>query len=199
MENLNIRLEEKKDWLEAEVITRAAFWRQDRISDIGIGAVEHYMLHAMRGNDGIKDLTFVAEINGKIVGHVIFTKNSYILQANGNKKDVLNFGPLSVLPEYQKQGIGTALMQHAIKKARELNYGAIIFFGHITYYPRFGFVPAEEFHITTSFGDYSPSLMGMELKKGYLDGVSGKFIEADIYDEDITKDPAKDFDKNFLR
>lgn len=198
MENLSVRLEEEKDWLESEIVTRAAFWKEARINEIGVGAAEHYMLHAMRGNDGIKELTFVAEINGKIVGHVIFSKNSYVLQTDGTKKDVLNFGPLSVLPAYQKQGVGAALMRRAIQAAKELNYGAIVFFGHITYYPRFGFVPAEEFNIATSSGEYTPYLMAMELKKGYLDGASGKFMEADIYNEDITKDPAKEFDKDFL-
>ena len=55
---------------------------------------------------------------------------------------VLNFGPLSVLPEYQRQGVGKALVQAMIKKAKRLDYGAILFFGRPEYYPRFGFQEA---------------------------------------------------------
>ena len=49
---------------------------------------------------------------------------------------VLNFGPLSVLPEYQRQGVGKALVQAMIKKAKRLDYGAILFLGRPEYYPR---------------------------------------------------------------
>lgn len=198
MENLVIRLEERKDWKKVEVITREAFWEEDRIKDIGIGATEHYMVHMMRGNEGIRELTFVAELNGNIIGHIIYTKNSYVLQPDGSKREVLNFGPLSVLPRYQNQGVGSALMDYSIKRAEELGYGAIVFFGHPTYYPRFGFKEAKEFGITTIRGTNYPAFMAMELQPGYLNEVTGKYIEAFIYNEDLTKEPAKEFDKLFI-
>lgn len=199
MENMKIRLEERKDWREVELLTREAFWRDERIEKIGIGATEHYMVHKMRENEGIKELTFVAEIDGEIVGHIIYSKNSYVLQPDGLKKEVLNFGPISVLPKYQKQGIGNALMVHSIKVAKDLGYGAILFFGHPTYYPRFGFKEAREFGITTAQGANFPAFMAMELQEGYLSRVSGKYIESSIYDEDITKGPAKEYDKLFFK
>jgi predicted N-acetyltransferase YhbS len=197
MENIKIRLEEKKDWKAVENLTRKAFWREERIGKIGIGATEHYMVHKMRDNDGINELTFVAEIDEVIVGHIIYSKNSYVLQDNGLKKEVLNFGPLSVLPNYQKKGIGSALMNYSIKRAKELAYGAIIFFGHPTYYPKFGFVEASKFNITTASGDNFSAFMAMELQAGYLNQVSGKFIESPIYDEKLTKGPARAYDLNF--
>jgi len=195
LKNIKIRLEEREDWSEVELLTRKAFWRDDRIEKIGIGATEHYMVHMMRGNEGIKELTFVAEIEGKIVGHIIYSNDSYVLQADGSKKKVLNFGPISVLPEYQKHGIGSALMNHSIMSAKDLGYGAILFFGHSIYYPRFGFKEAKEFGITTEWGNNFPAFMAMELQEGYLKGISGKFIESPIYNEDITKVAAKEYDK----
>lgn len=196
--DIKIRLEERKDWREVEELTRAAFWREDRIKNIGVGATEHYMVHMMRGRDGIDELTFVAEVDGEIVGHLIYCKGSYVLQPDGTRKEVLNFGPLSVLPKYQKQGIGSALMKYSIKCAKEQGYGAILFYGHPTYYPRFGFKEAKEFGITTQEGENFSAFMAMELREDYLSGVTGKYIEAPIYDERLTKKPAKEYDKFFF-
>lgn len=198
MDNIKVRLEEEKDYRIVEELTREAFWREERIEEIGIGATEHYMVHSLRKKDGIRELDFVAEIDGKLVGHVIYSK-AHILQLNGEKIRVLNFGPLSVLPEYQKQGIGSALMKYSIECARKLGYGAILFFGHATYYPRFGFTEAKNFGITTEWGNNYPSFMAMELKKGYLEKVTGKYIEAPIYNEELTKESSKEYDKSFCR
>ncbi len=198
MNNILIRQEQKKDWQAVERLTRAAFWREERIGKIGVGAVEHYMVHKMRGREGIENLTFVAEVDDRVVGHIIYSVGSYILQPDGEKKAVLNFGPVSVLPKYQKQGVGSALMIHSIQKAKELGYGGIVFFGHPTYYPKFGFGEAKDFNITTAEGNNFPAFMAMELQKGYFDNVSGKFIDTAIYNEDLTQGPAKEYDQKFL-
>lgn len=196
MQDIIIRPEEEKDYREVEELTRKAFWRAERIKNIGVGCTEHYMVHSLRKKDGIKELNFVAEIEGKIVGHIIYSQ-AYVLQPNNKKKEVLNFGPLSVLPTYQKQGIGSSLMKYSIEYAKKLGYGAILFFGHPTYYPRFGFVEAKNFGITTSWGSNFPAFMAIELVSEYLEGVTGKYIEAPIYDEDLTQKDAKEFDKDF--
>lgn len=196
LNNINMRHEEEKDYRTVELLTRDAFWINERVEKIGVGCTEHYMVHSLRKKDGIMELDFVAEIDGKVVGHVIYSK-AYILQPNTEKKDVLNFGPLSVLPAYQKQGVGSALMNYSIECAKKLGYGAILFFGHPTYYPRFGFIEAKEFGITTAWGDNFPAFMAMELKEGYLKGVSGRFIEALIYNDELNKEQAKEYDKNF--
>lgn len=195
---LTIRLEEEKDYRIVEEVTKEAFTYPKRIERSKIGCcLEHYMVHSLREKDGIKELSFVAEKEEKIVGHVIYSK-SYILQADNSKIDVLNFGPLSVKPEYQKQGVGSALMKYSIAQARELGYGAILFFGHPEYYPRFGFVDAEQFEITTCDGDNFPAFMAMELRKGFLSGVEGKYYEAPIYDDNLNREKAKEFDELFL-
>jgi len=199
MIKINIRLEDKSDHRAVEDLTRAAFSTPDRIARSKIGCpLEHYMVNILRKRDGIMDLNFVAEADGKIVGHIIYS-NAHILQPDGTKIDVLNFGPLSVCPKMQKQGIGSALMKHSIEEAKKLGYGAILFFGHPEYYPRFGFVNAREFDITTCDGDNFPAFMAMELKKDFLKNVSGKFIEADIYNDDLNREQAKDFDEIWRR
>jgi predicted N-acetyltransferase YhbS len=192
-----IRLEEPKDYRTVEELTRAAFNNPDRIDRSKIDCpMEHHMVQKKKKKDGIMNLDFVAESDGRIVGH-IFYSNAYILQPDNSKIDVLNFGPISVWPELQKTGIGSALMKRSIEEARKIGYGAILFFGHSGYYPRFGFVEAKEFGITDCNGENYPSFMAMELKEGYLKNVSGKFIEADIYNDDLNREQAKEFDKKF--
>ncbi|MCL2856070.1 MAG: N-acetyltransferase [Defluviitaleaceae bacterium] len=197
MENIIIRLEEPRDYRAVEELTRAAFDTPDRVERSKIDCpTEHYVVHKLREKDGIMDLNFIAEIDGRIVGHIIYS-NAHILEPCGRQTPVLNFGPISVLPELQKTGIGSALMKHSIKEAKKLGYGAILFFGHPEYYPRFGFVPSSQFGITDRNGGNYPAFMAMELKEGYLKEVSGKFIEADIYDDDLNREQAREFEKQF--
>jgi len=197
-ETIIIRLEEPKDYRTVEELTRAAFNTPDRVDRSKIGCpMEHHMVYKLREKDGIMDLNFVAEMNGKIVGHIIYS-HAHIIYADDSKKDVLNFGPISVWPELQKSGIGSALMKHSIQEAKNLGYGAILFFGHPEYYPRFGFVEAKEFGITDCNGENYPAFMAMELIDGYMKNVSGKFVEADIYNDDLNREQAKEFDKQFI-
>ena len=195
---INIRPEKPDDYRTVERLTRAAFDKPDRIERSKINCpMEHYMVHKLRKKDGIMELDFVAEIDGRIVGHIIYS-HAYILQPDNSKVTVLNFGPISVWPELQRKGVGSALMRHSISKAKELGYGAILFFGHPEYYPRFGFVEAAEFNIADCNGENYPAFMAMELQKNYLMNISGRFIEADIYNDDLNREKAKAFDRLFL-
>ena len=199
MENINIRLEVSRDYRTVEELTRAAFYNPDRIRVEGakIGCpMEHHMVYMLRKKDGIMELSFVAEKDERIVGHIIYS-HAHILQPDASRVPVLNFGPLSVWPELQRMGIGSALMRHSIEESKKLGYGAILFFGHPEYYPRFGFVEASYFGITDCNGDNHSAFMAMELTDGFLKGISGKFIEADIYNDDLYREQVKEFDKRF--
>jgi len=192
---VSIRQEEPKDYRTVEELTRAAF-----MSHVRPGReipLEHYMVHRLRETDGIMELSFVAEEDGQIVGHVIYS-HAHILQPDGTEVAVLNLGPISVLPRLQRKGIGSALMKHSINAATKLGYGAILFFGIPEYYPRFGFVQAKEFGITDCNGDNSPAFMAMELKAGYLTNVTGSFIESDLFNDALNLESAREFDKVFL-
>lgn len=171
-------------------MTRNAFWGRGRPD-----CDEHLLVHKLRKSPGyVPELDFVAEVSGTLVGHILYSM-AYVEDEENNRFDMLNFGPLSVLPEYQNQGVGKALMVHTINEAQKLGYRAILFFGHPDYYFRFGFVPAERYGITTSYGSSYDSFMALPLFKGALDGVSGRFYEDAAFDIDDREKDA--FDKDF--
>lgn len=94
-----IRNEEKSDCVRVEDITRRAFY------NIYVpGCVEHYLVHIMRGHeDFIPELDFVIELNGEVIGNIMYTK-AKLTDENGAVKDILTFGPVSILPDYQRMG-----------------------------------------------------------------------------------------------
>lgn len=194
---ITVRPEEPRDYRRVEELTRAAFSDPARIERSQIGCpLEHYMVHALRERDGVPELSYVAEADGVLAGHVIYS-HAWVEQPDGTRVAVLNFGPLSVLPEYQRQGVGTALMRATIQRAKELGHGAILFFGRPEYYPRFGFVEAAEFGITDCNGENYSAFMAMELKPGYLEQVTGAFRESPVYNDDLNREAAREFDRRF--
>lgn len=107
---------------------------------------EQDLVNALRKSESyIPELALVAEENGKMVGHIMFTK------ANVGENTVLALAPLSVLPEYQRRGIGTALIKEGHRIARNLGYGYSVVLGSETYYPRSGYVPADTLGILPPF------------------------------------------------
>lgn len=195
--DLIFRLEEKSDQKEVEVITREAFYNQKDYETKGFGCSEHYMVNLLRQVDGIMSLNFIAELNKEIVGHIIYSK-AYIETTDELRKiDVICFGPLTVKKKYQNQGIGSKLMAYSLEQARKQGYGAILFYGHPNYYPRFGFVPAEKYNITTEDGKNFDAFMAMELIPDYLKDISGRLILSKVYDETEHKEKIIEFDKSF--
>lgn len=193
-----VRVEEARDQRRVEEITREVFSYPGRIKQGEIGSpYEHWMVHELRKRDGIKELSLVAEADGKLAGHIICS-NARIETPDGRSIHVLNFGPVSVLPDYQRKGIGKALIHLMIDKATDMGYGAIMFFGRPEYYPQFGFVEAAQFGVTDCYGKNHPAFMAMELRKGYLADVQkGKFYESDIYHDDQNREAVMEFDKSF--
>ncbi|MCD4665548.1 MAG: N-acetyltransferase [Bacteroidales bacterium] len=120
----------------------------------------------------IPELSLVAEVDNKIVGHILFTKIK-IKDNNGNEFNSLALAPMAVRPDLQKNGIGGQLVRFGLNKARELGYKSVIVLGHEHYYPKFGFVPAGKWKIKAPF-DVPPNVfMGIELVANGLSGVSG--------------------------
>ena len=193
-----IRNEQESDYRRVEEITRAAFSYPERIERGGIGCpYEHWMVHELRKRDGILELSLVAEIDDIVVGHIICSKAE--VRTSSDVIPVLNFGPLSVLPEYQKKGVGKTLIKNMTSKAAKLGFGAILFFGRPEYYPQFGFKEAAIWGITDSNGYNYPAFMGMELVSGYLSNAKGgKYYESDIYDDSLNHDKVKDFDMKYF-
>ncbi len=113
----------------------------------------------------------VAEIENRIVGHILLTK---LKIKNGQDEfDSLALAPVSVLPEYQCKGIGGMLIQEAHNKARELGYKSIVLLGHEKYYPKFGYKQADSFGIELPYDVPKENCMVIELTENGLNGVSG--------------------------
>lgn len=198
-EDITVRPEEEKDHRTVEKITRDAFNYPDRIKRGQIGCpYEHWMVHELRKRDGIPELSLVAQVKDKaIVGHIICSKA--VVKNENIALPVLDFGPLSVQPEYQRQGIGKALVRAMIARAKELDHGAVLFFGRPEYYPQFGFKEAAVYGISDAEGYNYPAFMAMELKEGYLKKVcGGRFFESDIYNDELNREAVIKFDREFM-
>ncbi|MDD4315631.1 MAG: N-acetyltransferase [Clostridia bacterium] len=168
---ISIRLEQSKDYDEVNNLTREAFWNVNCP-----GCDEHFLAHLLRKSPiFIKELCFVAETDGRIVGNIMYSK-AKIINA-GQEFEALTFGPLSVLPEYQKKAIGSKLIMHSFDGARALGYKSVIIYGNPAYYHRFGFRDAGDFGITTKEGANFDAFMAAELVEGGLKGISGSFYE----------------------
>lgn len=152
---MKIRTEQPADYENVYHVTQSAFAHAEH-SD----GNEQDLVNALRtGTAFIPELSLVAEINDKIVGHIMFTK----LQIGQNT--ILALAPLSVLPEYQRQGIGSSLIMEGHRIAKDLGYTYVVVLGSEHYYPRFGYVPAENFHIQPPFEVPSVNFMAFKLCK----------------------------------
>jgi predicted N-acetyltransferase YhbS len=113
-------------------------------------------------------LSFVACENGRVIGSV---RHWHILAGPG--RPALLLGPLAVARDYRNLGIGGALVEHALREARQLGHGAMILVGDPPYYGRFGF-SNEKAETLWLPGPYEPHrLLARELVPGALDGARG--------------------------
>lgn len=136
-----IRREAVQDRSAVESLVKIAFETAEHAD-----GNEHELVNALReGKAYLPELSLVAEVDETLVGHIMFTK------AKVGEATVLALAPLSVLPEYQRQGVGTALIQAGHRIARELGYGYSIVLGSAAYYPRMGYLPADAFGIKAPF------------------------------------------------
>ena len=150
---VEIRQENKNDYEEIYNVVKTAFETAEH-SD----GNEQDLVVALRNSDSfIPELSLVAKKDNKIVGHILFTKVKI-----GNHEE-LALAPLAVLPEYQKQGIGSKLIQQGHKIAKELGYHYSIVLGSETYYPKFGYVPAIQYGIKAPFEVSNENFMAIKL------------------------------------
>lgn len=184
-----IRKATERDFRITENITRETFWNLYKP-----GCDEHLVLNKLRkSNNYIAELDLVAVFEDEIIGHIISSRAKVL---NGMlENEILSIGPLSVLPRFQKSGIGSMLMNESIQKAKELGYSGMILFGNPEYYHRFGFVNAEEYRITTKdYQNFEP-FMALEIQDQGLTDVNGRFFE----DKSFTTDETEliEFEKQF--
>ena len=190
MEKLIIRNETEEDYPVVEDITREAFWNLHVP-----GCDEHYLVHIMRKHDDfIPELDFVVELNDKIIGNVMYTK-ARLIDETGNEKLVLTFGPLSILPDYQRRGIGKKLLNFSFSYALEIGYDAIVIYGNPGNYVSCGFKSCKKYNICLENDVFPTAMLVKELKSNVFDGKKWYYQESPVYN--IDSNEVVKFDKLF--
>jgi len=138
IENLTIRQETPADYAAVYALTKAAFAEMEH----GDGDEQELAERLRRRSGYIPELSLVAEWDGQLVGHILFTE----VPVGGHR--ALLLGPVSVLPEVQRQGIGGALIEAGHRVGASLGFDLCVLVGHEDYYPRFGYEPIERHGIT---------------------------------------------------
>lgn len=149
-----IRQEQRNDYEEIYQVVQKAFEEVEHRD----GNEQDLVVALRKGVAFVPELSLVAEKNNKIVGHIMFTE----IHING--KTQLALAPLSVLPEYQNQGVGKALMAQGHKIATQMGYGFSVVLGSEKYYPKVGYVPAEQYGIKAPFDVPSKNFMALDLQ-----------------------------------
>ena len=188
-----IRLEKTEEYREVENLVRESFWNVYRP-----GCSEHYVIHVLRDDPAfVKDLDFVMEQNGRLIGQNMFMKTR-IDADDGRTIPVLTMGPIGIIPELKRRGYGKMLLDHSLEKARELGFGAVLFEGNIGFYGKSGFDYARKFGIRyhdLPEGADDSFFLCKELIPGYLAGITGVYQTPTGYyvnDSDVDE-----FDKQF--
>jgi putative acetyltransferase len=133
---------------------------------------EGLLIEKLRLNPGFNyKLSIVAEVDGRIVVHILF----FPIKIHGdlNIYDSLALAPISVIPAMQNKGIGGQLIKEGLRIAKLLGFNSVIVLGHKDYYPKFGFSPAIQWNIKAPFDLPEGVFMAIELKKDGLKDVSG--------------------------
>ena len=190
---VTIRLERPEDHREVENLIRESFWNVYRP-----GCSEHYVIHVLRNDPAfIKELDFVMEKDGRIIGQNMFMK-TVINADDGRTVNVLTMGPICIAPELKRKGYGRILLDYSLKEATKLGYNAVLFEGNIRFYGKCGFDYARNFgiryHDLPENADDSFFLC-KELIPSYLTGVTGVYQTPQGYyveDADV-----EEFDKGF--
>lgn len=159
-DSLSIRAEAPADQDAIRRVNRAAFPT----------AAEAQLVDALRC-EADSFISLVAELDGEIVGQIAFSPVELESDAS---LDLMGLGPMAVLPERQRQGIGSALAHAGCAQCRDAGAVAIVVLGHPQFYPRFGFAPARHFGIDCEYDVPDDAFMLLELVPGALSGRSGR-------------------------
>jgi putative acetyltransferase len=157
---MTIRAETAEDYSAVRQVNELAFGRPD----------EALLMNKLRA---VADpyISLVAVKNEQVVGHIFFSPVS--IETSNSSSLASGLGPMAILPEYQKQGLGSRLVREGLKECQRIGCNIVVVVGHPEYYPRFGFVPAKHKGLTCEYPVPDEVFMVAELRPGALDGWRG--------------------------
>jgi putative acetyltransferase len=135
---LGIRWEQPGDMPAIREVHELAFGR----------SAEADLVDVLRAN-GKAVLSLVAVEDDRLVGHILFSPVT--IDAGDRAFPAVGLAPMAVLPEWQRRGIGSQLVEAGLLECRNAGYECVVVLGHPTYYPRFGFVPASRYGLKSEY------------------------------------------------
>lgn len=187
---IKIRNEKETDYNKVEEITRKAFYNL-----YVPGCYEHYLVHIMRSHeDFLPELDFVVEVDNQVIGNIMYTK-ARLVDGTVEEKKILTFGPICILPEYQRMGYGKMLMEHSFQQAIKLGYDAIVIFGNPNNYVSSGFKSCKKYNISLENGTYPAAMMVKELRADVFDGRKWTYYDSPVMQ--IDEAAAERFDERY--
>ncbi|MEG4105135.1 N-acetyltransferase [Microcoleus sp. S13_C5] len=157
---MDIRTENPEDVEAVRNINIAAFGREN----------EANLVDKLRGI--ASTFSFVAVQSDRVVGHIFFSP--VVVEGKCSRNlSIQGLAPFGVLPNYQRQGIGTLLIQEGLKECGRSGFQAVVVLGHPDFYPRFGFIPASRKGLRCEYDVPDEAFMVLELESGALQDCSG--------------------------
>ena len=157
---ITIHREKPEDVTAIHAVNEQAFGR----------AAEAELVDKLRAN-GQATLSLVAVQGSEIVGHILFSPVT--IASSEEVLAAVGLAPMAVRPEFQKQGIGSQLIERGLEQCRVAGQACVVVLGHPEYYPRFGFVPASRYGIRCEYDVPDEVFMIIELRDGALEGCAG--------------------------
>jgi len=151
-----------------------------RLNDLAFGGLDEGRLVALLHARGQAVISLAAIFQGKIAGHILFSPAHFRPPRPGIR--ALGLAPLSVLPEFQKRGIGSQLVRRGLADCAAGGWQVVVVLGHPSYYPRFGFRPASELRLDNEY-NAGEAFMAMELVAGVLHGMAATACYCDEFKE----------------
>ena len=135
------------------------------------GEIESRLVDALR-EDGYARLSLVAEVDGRVVGHILFS--TLPIATPQGEVEALALAPMAVIPSHQRRGIGSMLVREGLRSCSAAGHRIVVVLGHPDYYPRFGFSAKMAERLSSPYS--GPAFMAAELVPSVLRGVTGEVV-----------------------
>ena len=147
------------------------------INNFAFGQVNEAQLieEIRRSNRYIPELSLLAEVDGEVVGHILFSYIDLIMESIQEILPVLSLAPVAVLPKFQKQGIGSALIQTGLEKADKMGEIMVMVLGSPLFYSRFGFVCSVVYGVECPF-EVPADFFMVKVLRNYQPGYKGRVV-----------------------